>query len=242
MSAYTVGCFLWCADCSATEAFLTLLGARPAVRSTTGGWVSLVCGAGEVSLHSTSTAAHGEPRPGDTELYLSTPDLTAAQVDLASRDVAIEVWDEAFGRQARVLHPRAHGLWLDEAGDHYGYETIDVADRGPLTLTVVRYSTDFAGDIALFGAFGYDVQGEANQWWTPLAAAPDSGVIGLHHVGEMTPDSVELSFSTTEPLTDIEARLVAAGHSARIEQLEGLGDVLMAEDPDGRALQVHPVG
>ena len=72
----------------------------------------------------------------------------------------------------------------------------------------------------------------------------DAGLIGLHYVydGQLPivpgPAAVHLTFTTTEPIDEVAARLTAAGHDPTVTR-EDFGSVLEVIDPDGHEVQVH---
>lgn len=220
-------------------AFLEVLGLAREVSAPTG-FTVLGAAAGGVGVH----PAAGE-LAGETHLVLEVP-----SVDVLEGLEGITTWDEAWGRQAGVTDPLGGGIWIDEVqADLYGYQGHDGAPRPGLVVDAIRFSTDFAADVAFFARFGLRPRGHHDQYWTPLAASVRSGTLALHmNSGEpVTRPATDnpvgahalciLGFETTEPLAEVRQRLADAGYPATIS--DGPRPAVHVVDPDGQQVQVH---
>lgn len=234
----------------AMQRFLELLGLRPRVESTAGGWVDMVCGAGMVALHDAASSESGAPS-GQTTLSFEADDidaLAARLVEAAVPDVA--VYDESYGRVLTCTDPLGDPLAVDErADDLYGYVVHPMAPSSSLRVSPVRF-TDPSGDYGRFlSALGLTVRGAADEWYATYAAAGgDHGLVGLHRTADDAGEipgvvagrtAVKLNFESPEPVDDLADRLRDEGYDAEVRH-ESFGSFVIVVDPDGQRVDIHP--
>jgi hypothetical protein len=228
------------------RAFLELIGLRSRIESLRGGWIELVADGGVVALHSVATADSGA-KQGQTSLSFEADDVDAIAAALADAAVPdVTIYDEAYGRVLTFTDPLGDRLAIDEQmTDLYGYRALPGRKPvGPIVMPV-RFC-DPAGPYGrLLQVLGLEPVGEINEYYVNFAAAGgERGLVGLHRVfGDILPivagsGSVQLTFSSAEPLREIAGRLTDAGFTARL-QTKDFGSLLSVTDPDGQPVQVH---
>jgi catechol 2,3-dioxygenase-like lactoylglutathione lyase family enzyme len=243
------------ADPAAMVRFLEVLGLRARLQSGNGAYACLVGASGSVAVHACGAAATGGVRAGFTSLNVLVADVRAAAAALSSAGNEADAWDEAYGVQGAVLLPGGAALGLNEAvqADLYGYRSIEPSGTGAVDVVAVRYSDDFAGDIAFFAHLGFVPDGPPDDpWWCALRGSPTAGVIGLHAPsGPRTPDAMasgwlerpaaaQLGFDTAEPLDELAARLRDAGYDTASVLADQAGPKVVLTDPDGQRVEIHP--
>lgn len=251
-ATFEVNPYRFSTDAPAMVRFLETLGLRKAI-TTKGDWFGILrAGAGCVAVHSVTDSETGAA-PGETQLVLLTESAAAAAVALEHEGLDVTVWDESYGQHAGVVDPSGGGVWINERQhDLYGYEAHDGGAPDPrVAVTMVRASHDRVADRAFFAAFGFTPFGASSEWWEPLRASAQSGVIGLHAPmqGEDATSAsrspfaprtsiVRLGFETTEDLGALAERLTAAGYAARV--VEDAVRAVHVVDPDGITIEIHP--
>jgi hypothetical protein len=228
------------------RAFLELIGLRSRIESVRGGWIELVADGGTVALHSAASSDSGGIH-GQTTLSFEADDLdalAAALTDAAAPDVTI--YDEAYGRVLTFTDPLGDRLAIDERiTDLYGFRAL-AGDKpvGPKVMPV-RFCDPAGRYGRVLQVLGLEPVGEINEYYVNFAAAGgEHGLVGLHHVfGDNLPivagsGSVQLTFSSAEPLDAIAARLTGAGFTPELHT-EDFGSLLSVTDPDGQPVQVH---
>lgn len=232
----------------AMQVFLELLGLRPRVESTAGGWIDMVCGAGMVALHDAASSESGAPS-GQTTLSFEADDIDALAARLVEAGVSdVAVYDESYGRVLTCTDPLGDPLAVDErADDLYGYVLHPMAPPSSLRVSPVRFA-DPSGDYGGFlSALGLTACGAADEWYATYAAAGgDHGVVGLHRVpdaGEIAGvvagrTAVKLTFESPEPVDDLAGRLLGEGYTAEVRH-DSFGSFLTVVDPDGQQVEVH---
>lgn len=234
-------------DPPAMIALLRTIGMIDVVTTDGDGFAELRAGAGRVMVHRAEAADSGAS-PGTTDFCLQVPSVDAAATELVRMGLQVSIWDESYGRQAAVTGPLGESIAInEEQADMYGYQGHEVAPDPGLVVTAVRPSTDFATDTHYFSQFGFRPDPDGDQYWQGLRGP--GGVVGLHMPGE-EPSSrdtgapfgrqatVRLGFETVEDLGELAARLVAAGHDARVVTADGTSSVRLT-DPDGCHLEIH---
>jgi hypothetical protein len=233
-------------DIPGMRRFLELVGLRPRIESTGGGWVDLVGGGGMVALHTAASSDTGG-LAGQTRLSFETDDLDGLAASLKARDVPeVAVYDEAYGRALSCRDPAGDLITVDERiTDMYGYR--QHAGEAPSTPTVapVRYC-DPAGPYGGFlRALGLARSGPPSESYVTYAAAEGAGgVVALHHVQESEPPlvsgpaPVQLSLQSSEALEAIADRLEDAGF-APFTWADEWGPALSVTDPDGQPVTVR---
>lgn len=121
-------------------------------------------------------------------------------------------------------------------------------------VVMVRCSYDFDADRAFFAKLGFQSAAGACPEWEQMSASDTSGWIGLHYpnagqetvrkddnnpVGDFVP-LVSLSLQTTEDLQQLADRLSEHGYPARVVT-DAAATKVHVTDPDGTALEIHPV-
>lgn len=227
--------------------FLRTLGMADVVTTDGDGFAELRAGAGRVMVHG-AEGSDSNASPGTTDLCLQVPSVDDAAAGLERLGLEVRVWDESYGRQAAVVGPMGESIAInEEQTDLHGYRGHDGDSDLRLVVTAVRPSTDFAADTHFFGQLGFVPDAGGDQWWQGLRGP--GGVIGLHMPGDEAASrdagspfgrsaTMRLGFETTEKLGELAARLVAAGHDARLVEEHGIGSVRLS-DPDGCHLEIH---
>ncbi|MFP7695814.1 hypothetical protein [Trueperella sp. LYQ143] len=235
--------------------FLRAIGLSP-VRTSGEEYTVLRGKAGSVAVHGASGADFGHP--GEAHLVLLVDDAQTYAQEMCARGVEIEVWDEAWGKQAGIIDPSGGGIWINEwCHDLYGYT--DQENESPsnesssVEVMMVRYSVDFSADRKFFEQLGFHSAPGADSWWEQMSASDSSGWIGLHHgdagqlvvreeaanpVGGAVP-LVHLSFQTTQPLAEVARRLTQAGYPAQVVT-DTAATKVHVHDPDGHHVEIHP--
>lgn len=247
MTAFSVNPFRFTADPEAMRRFLETLGLVPRFASGIG-YVLLEAGSGWVGVHPADLSAT-QADPGETQLALLSLEDDAEDAAEAMKDLGLKarLWDEEFGQQAGVIGPAGEGIWVNsKLKDTVGGGSPDAG----ITVTAVRYSSDFDSDREFFTKLGFVEEEGGSEWWVSLTA-PGGGTVGLHKPSEgdavARPNEhnpigavalADLSFTTTHPLEDLLARLTEAGYEAKIDEGETLRAVHVV-DPDGKTVQIH---
>src|SRR5580765_8273975 len=158
-------------------AFLELLGLRPVITSPERTFAVLRGRTGGVAVHDSARSETGAVS-GDTHLDFDTADLDACVAALTAAGLDVRAWDEAYGRSAAFDTPRGSvGINADNPDD-YGFVTPAPAEPGPIDVTAVQFSDDFAADTALLAKLGFAPEGYGDEHWQALRGA--DGTIGLH--------------------------------------------------------------
>lgn len=219
------------ADVRAGQQFAQLMGLAIRVESGRGGWVDLVAGGGGmIALHDARTSASRQPS-GRTTLSAECDDADALAARLTDAGYDASVYDEAYGRVLVVTDPNGAQVAVDErTTDLHGYREHDTAADPRWRVRVMVRSADPDGYRAFVRALGVGalvdvVEGDPQ-------VAPSLGPDDAVHRAAV----VELVLVSGEPLTDVEARLRAAGHD---DAIEGDDDALQVIDPDGVRLVVR---
>jgi hypothetical protein len=221
------------ADVRAGLQFAELLGLASRVESGRGGWVDLVAGGGGMlALHDATSSASRQPS-GRTTLSAECDDaeaLAARLRGLGFEDAA--VYDEAYGRVLVVTDPNGAQVAVDErGGDLHGYRAHDTSGADPRWRVRVTVLSDAPERYRQFvDALGVGFQVDVVEGSPQVAAS--LGPDGAQHRAAV----VELVLVTSEPLTEVEHRLRAAGHD---DAIEGDDDALKVVDTDGVQLVVR---
>ncbi|WP_299055399.1 VOC family protein [uncultured Nocardioides sp.] len=226
-------------DVEAVARFLEVVGLGRESEADGGGWVVLSAGRGAVAVHSASSSDLGAAA-GETHLSFVSAGLDALVADLRGTGLDVTPYDEAWGRALVVPAPDGHEIQVDtDSGESYGYHQRAGSPDDRTTVRPVWYLPLELRDDArtLLGAFGLAPRPGEDEWWA--ACEGPGGAVGLHRPTDDSP-VCELGLETSEPLADVAARLVAAGHPAEVGHAEGVGEVLRVTDPDGRELEIHP--
>ena len=159
------------ADPAAMIRFLTDLGMARVVTAGADNFATLVAGGGgRVMVHS-AQGADATVTAGETVLCFATEDADEAAAHLDGKGVAVDVWDESYGRQAMAATPSGGAVWInEEMADLYGYEGHEAAPDRNLVVTAILPTEDFDADRAFFQQFGLtsDVGFSANRGPVPL--------------------------------------------------------------------------
>jgi len=221
--------------------FLTLLGFSSRV-SRAESWVDLVGGAGMVALHGAVVSESGA-RPGETGLTFEVGDvdLLAARLTAAGFE-NVEIYDEAYGRVLRVGDHDAERITFDEhADDLYGYHVDDPRPEHGIVAMPLWFGPPVSGFADLLAGAGFARLDEGDDQWWRVWSSPGGGLVALHpSVEDRAAGSVQLGFRTEEPLADLAARLIAAGHTEVTVSGE-FGGELTVIDPDGQKVLVQAV-
>lgn len=229
----------------AMREFLETVGLRVRIESNRGGWFDLVAGAGMVALHTAATSAH-EHAAGETTLGFEADDCEIVAEQLRSVGVPdVVVHDEAYGQVLSCTDPNGDRIVVDgRARDLYGYQLHQARPDDRLKVQPVVFTDPLGHYRGFVEQFGFTSRGRANEYFASCAGDGDAGLIGLHHVyaGQLPivagPAAVQLTFTTTEPIHEVGARLTATGFDPAITD-EVFGSVLKVIDPDGQEIQVH---
>ncbi len=251
MSAIVVQPIRFTDDVKAMQAFLELLGLRPRIEAEAGGWVDMVSGGGMAALHSAATSAKGAG-PGETHLSFETDDVDTLADRLKTAGVeAVTVYDEAYGRALDCRDPVGDTITVNEQSeDLYGYRRLDdEVEPSALRVSPVRFTDPQGPYCGFLEALGLARRGGSDEHYVTYAAADgEHGLVGLHYVyAEDLPivekagaATVQLTFETTEALTDVARRLAESGFEAPITR-EEFGAFLTVTDPDDQQVQIHQV-
>ena len=131
------------ADPAAMIRFLTDLGMARVVTAGADNFATLVAGGGgRVMVHSVQ-GADATVTAGETVLCFATEDSDEAAAHLDGKGVAVDVWDESYGRQAMATTPSGGAVWInEEMADLYGYEGHEAApDRNLVVAAIPRLRT-----------------------------------------------------------------------------------------------------
>lgn len=234
-------------DVAAMRGFLEALGLAPRVEAESGGWVDMVAGGGMVAVHDAATSDRGG-LPGQTRLSFEADDVDALVTRLKAADFDdATVHDESYGRVLTVSDPLGDVIVVDERSDDlYGYRLhgLDRADRS-WRVVPVRFTDEAERYAGFLHALG--LTGKPNPGYAAFPARDGAhGYVGVHHVyGDDLPivpghgGSCQLTFTTTEDLEDVVARLAASGHRGATITREDFASFLTVTDPDGQDVQVH---
>jgi hypothetical protein len=221
--------------------FLVLLGFSPRI-SRGERWVDLVGGAGMVALHPARTTESGA-RPGTTGLSFEVVDVDAFAARLTAAGVEdVEIYDEAYGRVLRVAgHGAEHVTFDEHSDDLYGYHVDDPTPQHGIVSMPLRFDPPVSPFADLLAAAGFVRLDEGDDEWWRVWSSRDGGLVALHpSVDDRTAGSVHLGFRTEEPLADLAARLIAAGH-VEVTVSDEFGGELTVIDPDGQKVLVQRV-
>jgi len=221
--------------------FLVLLGFSRRV-SRADSWVDLVGGFGMVAVHGAALSDSGA-HSGDTGLSFEVGDVDVLAAQLTAAGFPeVEVYDEAYGRVLRVRdHAGAQLTFEERSNDRYGYRVDDPRPRHGIVAMPLRFDPPLGPLAALLAAAGFERLDEGDDERWRVWSSRDGGLVALHpSADERGPGSVQLGFRTEEPLADLAARLLAAGHT-EVTLSEGFGGELTVIDPDGQEVLVQPV-
>jgi hypothetical protein len=204
------------ADVPAMRRFLETLGLTSRVESEHGGWVDMVAGRGMVALHDSASSATGA-KSGETGLSFEADDIEELKERLQAAGYEdATVWDEAYGRVLSVTAPGDAVIWVDQRSDDlYGYKLHDAKPDERWSVTPTLQVSDRGAWQHFLGTLG-GVSAQLVLFGPPAA--------------ELV---VQLGFSTTESVAEVEQRLAQAGY---VPTMTGSG--LIVEDPDGELVTV----
>ena len=231
--------------------FLEAIGLR--ALSTSGrGWSGTGRG-GRVALH---WAGSSGAQPGQTRLGFESDDVDALAARLADSAVLhITISDEPHGRVLTCQDPLGDIVAVNEAavGERTSYpreSQLKSQDRpSDIVVMPVRF-TDPAGPYRSFlRALGMDQAVKVSPYHLDFSTAGAHGQVRLHFVYSDDPPvvsggqaaAVQLYFESTGALTDIAARLSAAGFEPALSSERYGGAVLQVTDPDGQLVEVGSV-
>lgn len=111
-----------------------------------------------------------------------------------------------------------------------------------LTVLPIRYVADVEASRRFYEGLGLTFRADQSvAVWAQLDAA--AGAVGVHDAAVSKgrpPGTVELGFSTDEPLEDVSARLTADGYEHTLVE-EDFGRSIRVTDPDGVVLQIQEI-
>jgi hypothetical protein len=170
-------------------------------------------------------------RPGRAELAFQTNDRDAAEKLLSSYDVHVDRPQEARQPGVTALDVNGQSIWIVESPIEF-----DHTDEPTIEVVALRHTPKVFSDTEFFELLGFTRQWEGDAAWRLLAGEEPVGVIGLTpgNVQGCEPGqaTVQLGFTTTEPLGRLSARLEAKGY-----HVSGVIDAntpfLSVTDPDG---------
>jgi hypothetical protein len=205
------------ADVQAVRRFLETLGLRSRVESERGGWVDMIAGRGMAALHDAASSNTGG-RPGETRLSFEADDIEELAQRLQDAGYADATsWDESYGRVLSVTAPGGSTVWVDErSGDLYGYKLHDARPDERWSVTPVLQVADQSAWQRFVETLGGDI--------------PDLVSFGPPEAAGLV---VRLDLSTTERLSEVAHRLVAAGFEPMVTAAS-----LTVRDPDGQLVTV----
>lgn len=221
--------------------FLVLLGFSPRV-SRAESWVDLVGGAGMVALHGAAVSDSGA-RSGESGLSFEVDDVDVLAARLAVGGYPdAEIVDEAYGRVLQVRDSTGTQVTFNERSrDLYGYHLDDPTPQHGIVAMPLWFGPPAGPFADRLAAAGLERLDEGDDEWWRVWSSPAGGLIALHaSVDEQMPGSVQLGFRSEEPLTDLAARLAAAGHS-EVSISDEFGGELTVVDPDGQDVLVQTV-
>lgn len=224
------------------------------ILSRTAQFAELVAGGGRVIVH--IAGGQGSASEHGLSHFCLITRRSDGLVEFGKKNgLDISVMDESYGRQGCVTGPGGEQISInEEQSDDYGYTRAETPQADArLSVSELRYSSDFERDIEFFRLFGFERADGDGVWWQGLRASAQSGVIGLHRpssAGELSafdsPDPVErvamaqIGFATRERLEDLQARLQAAGHSSARIIADDAATRVHVVDPDGCVMEIHP--
>lgn len=225
--------------------FLETIGLRVRIESQRGGWYDMVAGAGMVALHAAATSALGHAQ-GETSLSFEADDCELVAEQLRSAGVPeVVVYDEAYGQVLTCTDPNGDKIAVDgRSRDLYGYTLHQASPDRRISVQPVVFTPPDGAYRAFVEQFGFTPRGHADEYFASCAGDGDAGLIGLHYVydGQLPivpgPGAVHLTFTTSEPIGEVSARLTSAGFDPTITR-EDFGSILSVIDPDGLEVQVH---
>lgn len=111
-----------------------------------------------------------------------------------------------------------------------------------LTVLPIRYVADVAVSRRFYEGLGlaYRADGSVAVWAQLDAAAYAVGIHDAAVSKGKAPGTVELGFSTDEPLEEVAARLVAGGYEHTLVE-EDFGRSIRVTDPDGVVIQIQEI-
>jgi hypothetical protein len=228
------------------RSFLEVLGLRARIESDRGTWVDMVAGAGMVALHSAADSATGAGH-GETRLSFEAEDVYALGRRLEAQSVGdVVVYDEAYGQVLTCTDPLGDPVHIDgRSEDLYGYRLHQASPDPRIAVAPVLF-TDPTGEYNGFlDALGFSRESGGDEYFVTYTASDEAGQIGLHYIydGELPivegPAAVHLTFTTTEPLEDVAAKLKDAGYGDAEISADEFVALVSVTDPDGRECQIH---
>jgi hypothetical protein len=225
--------------------FYETIGMRPRVESERGCWVDLVAGAGMVALHSAASSDSGAAE-GETRLAFEGDDVRRFADRLRDAGLPeVVVYDEAYGEVLKLKDPVGDTLVVDgRSTDLYGYRLHQADPDERLRVMPVRFTPPLGEYADFLERLGLPRR-EGDEFFAVHAGPDDAGQIGLHHVYEgelpIVPGeaAVHLTFETTEDLTSVRDRLLAAGYADAAITTDEFVSLVSVTDPDGQECQIH---
>jgi hypothetical protein len=201
-------------------------------------WVTMVGGSGEVALHE---AAISGSESGESSLMFEVPRAEALAVQFAESGLGqVEIYDEAWGRVLRVRDGDSELSFDERPDDFYGYQVEDEPQpQHGIESMALLYGPPTGSLDRLLSAAGLVRLDEGDDDHWRVWRAPGGGLVARHPArGESPAGAVRLGFRTHEPLTDLAARLTAAGYTDMALSDESGGE-LSVTDPDGESVIVQ---
>lgn len=229
-----VSAFRFSDDPRAMGDFLQLIGLSPRVANDAGTWLELQAGSGSVSVHATGAAGSTNAESGRTDLVLVADDVTAFAAGLTERDgLQVDVWDEAFGRQASVGLGDRMIIINEIQPDPYGYRVTEPTP-GPVTVVCHCYIADFDNvrELLIRLGFRHPLRDATDDTFRLESAA--AGAVVLHRAAEGG-DRYEIGLETGDDLEQLAVRLRSAGRQPRPAANGRRIDVV---DPDGQPAMI----
>jgi hypothetical protein len=236
IGALEVSVFRFSAQPGLTADFLELLGLSSRVSNAAGTWYELQGEHGVVNLHGAGAASTTDAEPGSTGLVLIARDVTAFAAAVEGIDgLEVDVWDEAFGRQAIVTH-RGRKITINEMQvDPYGYQ-IQQPTPGPVTVVSHCHGSDLEQLRDLLVALGFrPVGSDTPDGSSRLESDHATGVVLLHPQDAEAGDRCDLGLETSDDLGVLAERLRAAGHEPRLAPDAQRVEIV---DPDGQLVLI----
>ncbi|QDP98127.1 hypothetical protein FOE78_21475 [Microlunatus elymi] len=232
-----VSAFRFSADPTALVDFLSLLGLSVRVSNSAGNWYELQGAAGSISIHGAGELGGTTAEPGTTDVIVITPDLIALAEQLrADGNISVDVWDEAFGRQATMTVGERTISINEQQSDPYGYQVSD-PKPGPVTVVGHCYTDDVETTRSAFAELGFaavDPAGGPDDR-IRLQASESSGVICLHPIVG-GPDRYLVGLEIEQDLDAVDELLRSAGFATRHVDTGESG--IEVTDPDGQPLLI----
>lgn len=220
-------------DPSRLGSFLRLTGLSPVVSNDANTWLEMTGSSGWISVHGTAATNNPKATAGTTDLVAVTADVAAAASTLEQIDgVTVDVWDEAFGRQASVALADRTIIINEKQEDLYGYQAHD-GRPGPVDLAIHWYTEDIDSARNLLELFGYEPdQNGAVEGQRFTSTVEEAGPVYLFQRPGL--DQHHLGLESTEGVDQVLDRLRRASF-APDEVAPGR---LAVDDPDGQPVTI----